>query len=370
VNAVAATIDGRALWYLTRGTGAVSLLLLTLSVVLGVADVQRLSAPRMPRFVVDGLHRTVSLLVVVTLAIHVATTLLDSFAPIRLIDAVVPFFSAYRPLWIGFGALALDLLLAITVTSILRARLGYRAWRGVHWLAYACWPVALLHGLGSGSDVQGGFALVLSLVCASTVVVAVLVRLHGSNGRAGALAAGLALLAAAGVALALWLPSGPLAPGWAARSGTPTRLLASVHRPARRAAPSHRPRSAQPKPLPAQLASPLAGHVSEVVSPRGALVQFSLALQRGPFSRLRVELHGQALPGGGVSLSWGQVSLGSDSNPTQYAGPVLALQGGQLHGALRGHGTRRLRLSLAMHVDRVTSRVSGAATLSPSGTGA
>ncbi|MEA2422927.1 MAG: methionine sulfoxide reductase heme-binding subunit, partial [Thermoleophilaceae bacterium] len=101
----AAQVDGRALWYLTRGTGAVSLVLLTLSVVLGVVDVRRWSAEHMPRFVVDGLHRTVSLFVVVTLAIHIVTTLLDSFAPIRLVDVVVPFVSSYRPIWIGFGAL-------------------------------------------------------------------------------------------------------------------------------------------------------------------------------------------------------------------------------------------------------------------------
>ena len=181
MTTVAAAVDGRALWYLTRGTGAVSLVLLTLSVVLGVADVRRWSAPRLPRFVVDGLHQTVSLLVIVTLAIHIATTLLDSFAPIRLVDVVVPFGSAYRPLWVGFGALAFDLLLALVITSLARARLGYRAWRAVHWLAYACWPVALLHGLGSGSDIRGGFAFVLSLACAAAVVVAVLARLHGKR---------------------------------------------------------------------------------------------------------------------------------------------------------------------------------------------
>ena len=371
MSTIATAVDGRALWYLTRGTGTVSLLLLTLSVVLGIADVRRLSAPRMPRFVVDGLHQTVSLLVIVTLAIHIATTLMDSFAPIRLVDAVVPFVSSYRPLWIGFGALAFDLLIALVITSIVRARLGYRAWRAVHWLAYACWPVALLHGLGSGSDVRGGFSLFLSIACAGAVVLAVLVRLHGSDGRPGSIAAGLAGLAATGVAIALWLPAGPLAPGWAARSGTPPRLLASMtRRPPRQAHRASRPSAPRTAQLTAQVSSPLAGRVSEIVSPRGAVVQFALALDSGPLRHMRVELVGQALPGGGVSLSRGQVMLGTDTSPTLYEGPVSALQGGRLRAALGGSGTSEVRVSLAMHIDRVTNRVTGSATLSPSGAGA
>jgi sulfoxide reductase heme-binding subunit YedZ len=218
---LAAAGSGRALWYLTRGTGAMTLILLTLSLVLGVADL-RWSSRRLPRFVVDGLHRTVSLLVVVVVALHIATSVLDSFAPIRLVDVVVPFVSAYRPVWVGLGALAFDLLVALTVTSLLRARLGYGAWRAVHWLAYACWPVALVHGLGTGSDIQGAWMLAISLGCVAAVVVAVITRLAGGwPGRLRLRLGAAGALAAAGVALALWLPSGPLAQGWAHRAGTP-----------------------------------------------------------------------------------------------------------------------------------------------------
>jgi hypothetical protein len=367
VTTLATAVDGRALWYLTRGTGAVSLILLTLSVVLGVADVRRLSAPRMPRFVVDGLHQTVSLLVLVTLAIHIGTTLMDSFTPIRLVDAFVPFFSAYRPVWIGFGTLALDFLLAIAITSIVRARLGYRAWRVVHWLAYACWPIALVHGLGAGSDIRGGFAFVLSVVCAAAVAVAVLSRLHGSEAGAGPIAAGLGGLAAAAAALVLWLPAGPLASGWAARAGTPPALLGAAHRTSARptaSAPASAARNAVR--LPARLASPVTGQVSEVVSPRNAVVQFALSLQRGPLRHLRVALDGTALPGGGVSLSQGRVVLGTDTSPTLYAGSVSALQGGRLNALLRGRAGDRLGLTLTMHVDRVSNAVTGNATLTPS----
>ena len=155
MSLLASSIESRALWYLTRGSGAVSLLLLTAIVVLGVANVARWSPERTPRFVVQRVHRDLSLLVLVFIAIHIATVVIDGFAPIRWVDAVVPFGSAYRPIWLGFGALAFDLLLAIAVTSLLRARLGYRLWRAVHSACRSapCWPRPFG---GSLADGMGG----------------------------------------------------------------------------------------------------------------------------------------------------------------------------------------------------------------------
>ncbi|HTR73507.1 MAG TPA: hypothetical protein VMG80_07915, partial [Solirubrobacteraceae bacterium] len=74
-------------WYLTRATGMVALLLLTGAVVLGVLDVRRFSSGRWPRFVVDALHRNVALLAMVFLGLHIATSVLDSFASISWLDA-------------------------------------------------------------------------------------------------------------------------------------------------------------------------------------------------------------------------------------------------------------------------------------------
>jgi methionine sulfoxide reductase heme-binding subunit len=219
-----------ALWYLSRATGATTLVLLTLTLALGVANVGRFTSPRFPRFLVDGWHRGVSLLTCALVAVHVTTTLLDGYAPIRLADAVIPFTSAYRPLWLGLGALGLDLLAALVITSLLRACIGLRGWRAVHWLAYACWPVALLHGLGTGSDVRPGWLTWLALGCAGTVTLAVVVRLADRNtsARARVLASG--GLAAAALALLVWIPSGPMSAGWAARAGTPKSLLKGTKR--------------------------------------------------------------------------------------------------------------------------------------------
>jgi predicted ferric reductase len=236
VTLAAVKVGPSAYWYLTRASGIVALVLLTMAVILGVVDVSRLSGPRWPRFVVDGLHRTVSLLALVFLVLHILTSVFDAFAPIALIDAVIPFGGAYRPLWLGFGALAFDLLLAVVITSLVRASLGYEAWRAVHWLAYGCWPVAVLHGLGTGSDTQAGWLLVINALCALAVLIAVGWRL-GQVPRSASLlrTAGLATTLAFMAGLVIWLPGGPLGRGWARRSGTPRSLLARPRAGVRRA---------------------------------------------------------------------------------------------------------------------------------------
>jgi sulfoxide reductase heme-binding subunit YedZ len=214
-------------WYLTRSTGAVALLLLSVAVALGVADVRRFSTPSWPRFVVDALHRNVSLLALVFLVLHILTAVLDSFTSIALVAAFIPFAGSYRPFWLGLGAVAFDLLLAVVLTSLLRGRVGPRAWRATHWLVYACWPIALLHTLGTGSDVKTTWLLALSSFCLALVLGAVLLRTLGGCSRESARGRGLAIGGAFAFALGLvlWLPSGPLGSEWARRSGTPSSLL-------------------------------------------------------------------------------------------------------------------------------------------------
>src|ERR1700730_18596370 len=171
-----ATIGPSALWYLTRATGAVTLLLLSVSMVIGIVGVGRLQAAGWPRFVVDGVHRNVSLLALVLLLVHIVTSVLDPFASIHVIDAVVPLTSSYRPIWLGLGAFASDLLLAIAITSVVRRRLGHAVWRATHWLAYVCWPIAVLHTVGTGSDVKQVWLLALTAACIAAVSVAVWAR--------------------------------------------------------------------------------------------------------------------------------------------------------------------------------------------------
>ncbi len=224
-------------WYLTRSTGAVALVLLTGALALGVIDVQRLSTRRWPRFVIDALHRNMSLLALVFLALHILTAVLDSFAPISLINAVIPFSGSYRRFWLGLGAVSFDLILAVIVTSLIRNRMGYSTWRAVHWLTYASWPIALLHSFGTGSDVRSGWVLWVGIACLAVVLIAILSRaVVGWPDRMRTRGGALAGAGAFSLFLLLWLPGGPLGSEWARRSGTPAALLPH----ARAAAAEHR----------------------------------------------------------------------------------------------------------------------------------
>jgi methionine sulfoxide reductase heme-binding subunit len=145
----------------------------------------RLAGGSWPRFLTLGLHRNLSLLVLVFLALHVGTTVIDTFVSIPLTAAFIPFASSYKAVWLSLGAVALDLLVALVATSLIRNRLWLRTWRCVHWAAYICWPVALAHGLGVGTDRGTLWVFVLTIACAAVVAGMVTWRFVGAA-RAGA----------------------------------------------------------------------------------------------------------------------------------------------------------------------------------------
>jgi predicted ferric reductase len=170
-------VSTQILWFATRGAGIVSLLLFTAVVVLGVITSVRWQARYWPRFLTAEVHRSIALLSVVFLAIHVVTAVVDPFTSLGWVSALVPFASSYRPLWVGLGVVSVDLLLAVIVTSLLRARVGRRVWRAVHWTAYASWPLALAHGIGAGSDASAAWMISIDAACIVAVVTAVAWRL-------------------------------------------------------------------------------------------------------------------------------------------------------------------------------------------------
>lgn len=161
-----------AAWYAARGSGVVSLILLTLVMVIGIGSRSGRPVFGLPRFAVGLVHRNAALLASVLIVVHVGTILIDPFAQLRLLDVVVPFTASYRAFWVGCGTVALDLMVALVVTSLLRSRIGPRTWRTVHWFAYAMWPVAWLHGIGSGTDRGSAWYLTIAIVSALLVVAA------------------------------------------------------------------------------------------------------------------------------------------------------------------------------------------------------
>ena len=196
------------LWYATRGAGAVSLVLLSGVVALGVASALRWRLGAWPRFLTAGFHRNLALLSVVFLALHIVTAVVDPYTSLGWAAAVVPFSSPYRTFWLGLGVVALDLLGALIVTSLLRSALRFRTWRLVHWFAYACWPLALVHGLGTGTDATRSWMLAIEVACLALVLAAVVARLVARQPASSS----------AGPRSAAPPPS-PAAPGWSGLSG-------------------------------------------------------------------------------------------------------------------------------------------------------
>jgi predicted ferric reductase len=361
---LAATLGPTAFWYLTRATGVVALLLLTAIIVLGVLGPMRVApTPRWPRFALDTLHRDLSLLAVAVIAIHVITTVLDGFAPIGLIDAVVPLHSAYRSLWLGLGAFAFDLMLALIITSLVRRRLGYRSWRLVHWLAYASWPAALLHGLGTGSDTKQVWSLAITFACVVAVAVAVIARARrGSDLPEGLRAAVLAVATVTPVGVLAFTIAGPLAAHWAERAGTPTTLLAAVH-PTAATHPATPPATtgAASTPLRLPFTGQLTGRYTQSQAGGGAILDFELRVSGGVDGTLRIRLGGQPVAGG-LSMTGSQVDLLAAGLPSAMQGKVTTLNGSQVAAHLTGAPGRPLNLVANLQIDNQSGSVTGTIT--------
>jgi sulfoxide reductase heme-binding subunit YedZ len=179
-------VSSTSLWYVTRASGITALVLLTLTMVLGITTTTRARARNWPGFAHQEIHRRFSMIAVVFLGIHVLTSVLDTFVNISWAAVVIPFTSSYARFWVGVGAVSLDLMIAVFLTSLLRARIRPGTWRAIHWLAYLCWPVALAHTFGMGTDAGESWVIVLGVVCVAVVGVALAWRLRQASRQSSA----------------------------------------------------------------------------------------------------------------------------------------------------------------------------------------
>jgi methionine sulfoxide reductase heme-binding subunit len=341
-------LSTRALWYLTRGLGVVSLLLLTCVVVLGILTTVRWARPTWPRFASQQLHRNVSLLAIVFVVVHVVTAVSDPFAPLRITDAVVPFMSQYRPLWVGLGALAFDILITVLVTSLLRLKVGLGRWRSVHWLAYACWPVAVLHGLGTGSDVRLWWFQTLTVGCVLAVVAGVWWRIaHRWPARAGIRIVAAVASVAVPAGIFAFSVRGPLESGWARRAGTPLSLLGARTAADTTATTSTATASTAPAQRLALPSTPtFSGTVQQSRRSDGtAVVAIAGGLAGAATGRLTIDLYGEPLANGGVAMTRSIVSLVTAGS--RYTGSVDALSA-NLVSATLSDGGRSLQMQIAL----------------------
>jgi sulfoxide reductase heme-binding subunit YedZ len=354
-----------ALWYLTRATGLVSLILLSATVVLGTVASVGWTSDRWPRFLSQSVHRNLSLFCLALIGVHVVTTVGDGYVPIGLADAVIPFRSPYRPIWVGLGALAFDMLLAVAITSALRRRIGVAAWRGVHWLAYACWPIAVVHGLGSGSDSRLPGATLVFVLCTGAVAAAVAWRLAAGRARSvtwrlGGAVAGAAVL----VVITAFAAAGPLRPGWSHRAGTSSALLAQLSSSASVSYSAPTPTTPDTSAPPASgiptapFETTVSGTVATSPPNGGGDAEVTLSMQLADSTvPLQVRIIGPAV-NGGVALRRSTVTFG------QLSGQVTALDGSTIGALVRGPtGSLDLTANLSLNpgAGTLTGQLSGSA---------
>ena len=349
-------MNAHTLWYMTRATGIVAMVLLSATVVLGITTSVRHSTPEWPRFAWQDLHRRLSLLSTVFIGLHIATTVADGYAPIGWISAVVPFTSPYRRLWLGLGTVAVDLLLAVGITSLLRPRIRPGVWRAVHWLAYLCWPVALLHSVGTGTDPRLTWVAGLLAACVAAVLAAVAWRItRGWPAHAGARSAAAVSSAVFMVGTASWAMAGPLRPGWAARAGTPASLLHGTAGSTSASTPST-PTTSQPATAASGLPAPpyrasLAGSLRSFSVGEGLSEVDVQATTSGTVQAVvSVRLIGSSDGEGGLTMQRSSATFGPEGAPTQYQGSVVGLDGSRLELSLAGPTGASLVLRLDLTI--------------------
>ncbi|HVA03896.1 MAG TPA: ferric reductase-like transmembrane domain-containing protein [Acidimicrobiales bacterium] len=357
-----AATSSQLLWYTTRATGIVALVLLSASMVLGLLTTLRVRTRTWPRFTLQDLHRRLSLLAVVFVALHVITTVSDSFAPIGWISVVVPFTSSYRRLWLGLGTVSVDLFLAITVSSLLRNKVNPRTWRTLHWLAYASWPLAVVHGLGTGTDPHLEWVILLVVGCVTAVLAALTWRLlSGWPARAAVRVAAGVTSAVAVIVLMAWTANGPLRPGWAARAGTPRALLVGTHRSGAAVtvpSPSAPPTTAASSLPPPPYRSAFAGTINQqTLSNVSVRIEIKGATSGTLAALIDITIIGVPDGSGGVAMQQGQATFGPTGSPGQYRGQIVGLEGSRLLLSLADQSGSQLELQV--NVVQSGSRVTG-----------
>ena len=345
-------------WDTARAGGFAAYILLSVAVSVGLVLRNRWQTPKWPRLITNELHGYLSLLALVFIAVHVLAVLVDPFTRFGLAEVLVPFVSHYRPVWMGLGIVALYLLLAVWVSSRLRARIGYETWRRIHVLAYGVYVAATIHGLGTGSDTRSLWAPVV--YASSVVVVGALAarRLlvpaaRGQRRRPALAAAGGGLV----VLTAMWAVAGPLAAHWGARAGgvSGDRALVSTRVGRTQPAKIARARSgAVETPFRASFSGTM--DVQPVDAAGRVTIRIDGALRGGTRDHLEIYLQGAPLIDGGVEMERSRVRMGAEA--ALYHGEIVGLRGSQLVASLHSAG-QDLRLAVDLDLSRADGVVSG-----------
>jgi sulfoxide reductase heme-binding subunit YedZ len=157
-------------WFVMRSSGLVAVGLLTLSVVLGLVGPRLRPTARLTSI---SVHRAASVAGTLLIVAHIILALLDQWIVLDWPAALLPGVASWERWGVALGALAVDLLLVVLLTTATRMR-SPRAWRRAHLLAYPVWGLAVGHGLLVGTD--GALMRAVAMVSVAVVLFGVAIR--------------------------------------------------------------------------------------------------------------------------------------------------------------------------------------------------
>ena len=165
-----------SLWIATRALGITAYLLLSLAMVVGLSLSTR-TAPRNKLVSPLALHRTLSLLAILTTLGHAGLLLFDEKVAFGMGELLIPLRSSYRPFAVGLGTVGLYLLLLLELSQHVRKWIGQTAWRAMHGLTFLLYLAATFHGISAGSDSARPALWLLYLGSAAAVTGSLFLRL-------------------------------------------------------------------------------------------------------------------------------------------------------------------------------------------------
>jgi predicted ferric reductase len=181
-------MNAQTWWYLARATGYVAWALVTTSVISGLLLSTRLTNERpTPAWILD-LHRFLAGTAVAFTALHIVGLVADNYVHFGAADILVPFASSWRTGAVALGVIAMYLLAAVEISSLLMRRLPRRLWRGIHLSSYVAFWAATFHLVTAGTDASHPASKVAATLAIAAVVFLTLVRALSGRARSPAAA--------------------------------------------------------------------------------------------------------------------------------------------------------------------------------------
>jgi DMSO/TMAO reductase YedYZ heme-binding membrane subunit len=166
-------------WYVARSSGIIAWIMLSASVIWGLAISGKMTQGKVrPNWMLD-FHRFLGGAAVVLTGIHVGSLLVDTYTDFGIVDVLVPLTGDWHPVAVAWGIVGMYLLAAVEITSLLRSKMSKRAWKLTHFSSYPVFAFSTIHLLTAGTD--AGNVVLRAVTIAATMAVAGLtaVRVEG-----------------------------------------------------------------------------------------------------------------------------------------------------------------------------------------------